>query len=252
MRVLIVDDEPLARERLRNFLGREPDVQIVGECPNGEEAAFAILKDRPDLVFLDVQMPGLDGFGVLRKIGPENAPPALIFVTAHDQFALNAFEVHAVDYLLKPFDRGRLGTALERARARIRTANPAEMAARLNSVLTEVSAQPKPMDRIPIKSNGKVTFVNLADIDWVGSADNYVELHVGAHCHLLRETMNSFSSRLPQEQFVRISRTAIVNVGRVKEMQPLFHGEYAVTLSNGVRLTLSRSYRDQLSRLGVK
>ncbi len=251
-KVLIVDDEPLARERLRTFLGRDPELTVVGECSNGDDGAFSILKERPDIVFLDVQMPGLNGFEVLRKIGTENAPPAVIFVTAHDEFALRAFEIHAVDYLLKPFDRVRLETAVQRAKTRVRSNSTPEMSANLNHLLAELSPTQKGPDRISIKSNGRVTFVNIPDIDWVGSADNYVELHVGSHCHLLRETMTSFAGRLPQEQFVRISRTSIVNVSRVKEMQSLFHGEYAVTLTTGVRLTLSRSYRDQLPRLGVK
>ncbi len=252
MKVLIADDEPLARERLRNFLGRDVELTIVGESANGDEAAFAILKDRPDIVLLDVQMPGMNGFEVLQKIGVENAPAAVIFVTAHDHFALKAFEVHAVDYLLKPFDRARLEMAMVRAKTRVRANKGPESSAQLTTLLAELASAQKTPDRIPIKSNGRVSFVNLVDIDWVGSADNYVELHVGAHCHLLRETMTSFATRLPQDHFVRISRTAIVNVARVKELQALFHGEYSVLLTTGVKLTLSRSYRGQLGRLGVK
>jgi two-component system LytT family response regulator len=252
MKVLIADDEPLARERLRNFLGRDADLTIVGECANGEEAAFAILRDRPDILLLDVQMPGLTGFEVLQKIGVSNAPPAVIFVTAHDHFALKAFEVHAVDYLLKPFDRTRLETAMARAKTRVRANKGPETSTQLTQLLAELNSTQKTPDRISIKSNGRVNFVQILDIDWVGSADNYVELHVGAHCHLLRETMTAFSERLPQDQFVRISRTAIVNMARVKELQALFHGEYSVTLTTGAKLTLSRSYRNQLGRLGVK
>lgn len=252
LKVLIADDEPLARERLRNFLGRDPELTIIAECPNGDEAAFAILRDRPDIVLLDVQMPGLNGFEVLQKIGVANAPAAVIFVTAHDDFALKAFEVHAVDYLLKPIDRLRLDTAVGRAKTRVRSQKGPETSTQLTNLLAELNAAQKSQDRISIKSNGRVFFVNVLDIDWVGSADNYVELHVGSHAHLLRETMTAFFARLPQEHFVRISRTAIVNVARVKELQAMFHGEYTVTLTTGARLTLSRSYRGQLGRLGVK
>ena len=254
LRVVVVDDEPLGRERLRNFLAREPEVTIVAEATNGEEAVGIIRQHRPDLVFLDVQMPGLTGFGVLQSLGGET-PPAVIFVTAHDQFALQAFEVHAVDYLLKPFDRERFKTALQRAVTRLQTTRPDELSAKLATMLAHLQpAAPaaKPLERVAVKSGGKVTFVNVPDIDWVGSADNYVELHVGEHAHLLRETMATMEQRLPAEKFVRISRTAIVNSERVKELQPLFHGEYAVTLKNGTKLTLSRSHRDQLARLGMK
>lgn len=254
IRVVLVDDEPLGRERLRNFLVREPSVTVVAEATHGEEAVGIIRQHRPDLVFLDVQMPGLTGFGVLERLGAD-VPPAVIFVTAHDQFALQAFEVHAVDYLLKPFDRERFQTALQRTVTRLQTARPDELSAKLSAMLAQLQpAAPiaKPLERIAVKTGGKVTFVNVTDIDWVGSADNYVELHVGEHGHLLRETMATIEQRLPAEKFVRISRTAIVNTERVKELQPLFHGEYAITLKNGARLTLSRSHRDQLARLGVK
>jgi two-component system LytT family response regulator len=254
LRVMLVDDEPLGRERLRNLLSREPGVTIAGEAANGEEAVESIRRLRPDLVFLDVQMPGLTGFGVLERLGAD-APPAVIFVTAHDQFALKAFEVHAVDYLLKPFDRERFQRALQRAGDRLRSAQPDDLSARLTAMLAHLqpaTAVPKPPERIAVKSGGRVTFVNVADIDWVGSADNYVELHVGDHSHLLRDTMAATEVRLPADKFVRISRTAIVNTERVKELQPLFHGEYSVTLKNGVKLTLSRSHRDQLARLGVE
>jgi two-component system LytT family response regulator len=254
IRVVLVDDEPLGRERLRNFLAREPGVTVVAEATHGEEAVGILRQHRPDLVFLDVQMPGLTGFGVLQELGAET-PPAVIFVTAHDQFALKAFEVHAVDYLLKPFDRERFQTALQRAVTRLQTSRPDELSARLATMLAQmqpVAPAAKLPERIAVKSGGKVTFVNVTDIDWVGSADNYVELHVGEHAHLLRETMTTMEQRLPVDKFVRISRTAIVNTERVKELQPLFHGEYAITLKNGTKLTLSRSHRDQLARLGVK
>lgn len=250
LRALLVDDEPLARERLRTFLQREPGVEVAGECQNGEEALAAVPQHRPDLLFLDVQMPGMNGFDVLKRLGA-NAPPAVIFTTAHDQFAVKAFEVHAVDYLLKPFDRERLRSALERARGRVGTPKPDDIQAKLSAMLEDIKSGAREPERIPVKTAGKVSFVRIPDIDWIGSADNYVELHVGTHSHLIRETMSSISARLPEEQFVRISRTAIVNLSRVKELQPLFHGEYSVLLTTGAKLTLSRSYRDQLPRLGV-
>ncbi len=251
LRVLVVDDEPLARERLRTFIGREPGFVLAGECANGNDAVVAIRQLNPDILFLDVQMPGLTGFEVLERL-QDPLPPAVIFCTAFDQYAVKAFEIHAVDYLLKPFDRERFKLALERAVRRVTARKPDDIQAKLAAMLADVRAGAKQPERIPIKSNGKVSFVTISDIDWIGSADNYVELHVGTHSHLIRETMTSISERLPTEEFVRISRTVIVNLSRVKELQPLFHGEYTITLSTGARLTLSRSYRDQLPRLGVK
>ncbi|MSU36563.1 MAG: response regulator transcription factor [Pedosphaera sp.] len=252
LRILIVDDEPLARERLRTFLARESGVEVIGECCDGTEAVSAIPKLNPDLVFLDVQMPSCSGFEVLSRLAPHPHPRAVIFVTAHDKFALQAFEVHAVDYLLKPFDRTRLQTALRRVLDRLQSSHPEELQARLTSLLRGMQGTARSPERISVKSTGRVTLVDIPDIDWVGSADNYVELHVGTHCHLLRETMNNIAGKLPLEQFVRISRTTIVNVSRVKELRPSFHGEYAVILRDGTKLTLSRSHRDQLPRLGVR
>lgn len=251
LRAIVVDDEPLARERLRTFLANESGVMVIGECQNGDEAIIAVRRDRPDLLFLDVQMPGMNGFEVLQKLNG-SAPQAVIFTTAHDQYAVQAFEVHAVDYLLKPFDRERLRLALERARTRASAAKPDDLQTKLAAMLEDLKAGARQPERIPVKSNGKVTFVRIPEIDWIASADNYVELHVGNHSHLIRETMNSIATRLPAEQFVRVSRTSIVNLSRVKELQPLFHGEYTITLTTGARVTLSRSYRDQLPRFGVQ
>lgn len=251
LRAIVVDDEPLARERLRTFLSNEPGVTVIGECQNGDEALIAVRRDKPDLLFLDVQMPGMNGFEVLQKLNG-SAPHAVIFTTAHDQYAVQAFEVHAVDYLLKPFDRERLRLALQRARTRAAATKPDDLQTKLAAMLEDLKAGARQPERIPVKSNGKVTFVRIPEIDWIASADNYVELHVGNHSHLIRETMNSIATRLPTEQFVRVSRTSIVNLARVKELQPLFHGEYTITLTTGARVTLSRSYRDQLPRFGVQ
>jgi two-component system LytT family response regulator len=248
IRTLIVDDEPLARERLRKLLAAEPDLEVVGECADGHEAVDAIEREAPDLVFLDVQMPELDGFGVLAAVqGPKL--PVVIFVTAYSQHALRAFEVHALDYLLKPFDRERFQTALNRARAHLERAQTGELSRRLAALLAEWKPEAKATDRLAIKVAGRVIFVRTAEIDWVEAADNYVNLHVGAEAHMLRETMASLESRLDPKRFLRISRSTIVNVDRVKELQPMFHGDYTVILRNGARLTLTRGYRDKLQQM---
>jgi two-component system LytT family response regulator len=244
IRTIVVDDEPLARERLRTWLAREADFSVVGECSQGEEAVEVLRRERPDLVFLDVQMPGLTGVQVLEALG-QDAPPAVVFVTAHEHFAVDAFEVQAVDYLLKPVSRERFKTALERVAKRLAGPGPGATAG-------PAPADPKLPERLSVKHNGRIIFVPVADIDWVGSADNYVELHVGTQTFLLRETMTAITQRLPADRFVRISRTAIVQVGRVRQLEPLFHGEYSVELVSGAKLTLSRSHRDQLPRLGVR
>jgi len=245
-RILIVDDEPLARERLRKLLQEQPDVEIAGECANGREAVETIQKESPDLVFLDVQMPELDGFAVVDAIRGEGMP-AIVFVTAHDRFALRAFEVHAVDYLLKPFDRERFQTALNRALDRIKHRQSGDLNQRLTALLSEV--KPKHLERLAVKTSGRVIFLKTEDIDWIEAADNYVSLHVGAETHLHRETMSALAEELSPKSFLRISRSTIVNVERIKELQPLFHGEYVVILRNGTKLTLSRNYRDALNQL---
>jgi two-component system LytT family response regulator len=250
VRVLIVDDEPLARERVRQLLRDEEDIEVVGECEDGVSALSAIRELDPDLVFLDVQMPELDGFGLLSQLDAKRMP-AIVFVTAHDQFALRAFEVHALDYLLKPFDQERFEAAVGRARQWLARRGSEEIDARLSSLLADLrgSATGRLQDRIAVKAGGRVILIKAEEIDWVEAADNYVSLHVGSASHLLRETMNSFEQRLPPERFLRISRSTIVNLDRVRELQPLFHGEYAVILNDGTRVSLSRSYRDRLSVL---
>ena len=250
IRVLIVDDEPLARDRVRSLLQGLPDIECLGECADGVSAVAAIRKDAPDIVLLDVQMPELDGFGVISQLSGGKMP-AVIFVTAYDRFALKAFEVHAVDYLLKPFDKDRFITALSRAIDQVKRQQAGELNQRLTAFLSDVRPEPKPkqMDRIAVKSSGRVVFVKVDDIDWVEAADNYVSLHVGADSHLHRETMSSLEGQLPSDKFMRISRSTIVNVDRIKELQPLFHGEYTVILRTGAKLTLSRSYREKLDQL---
>jgi two-component system LytT family response regulator len=242
IRALIVDDEPLARERIRALLEREADVEIVGECADGREAVDAIRSHDPDLLFLDIQMPGMDGFGVVEAIGVERMP-ITIFVTAYDRYALKAFEAHALDYLVKPFDRPRFQRALRRARTQVERNQPAEVDERVLAMIEEARAKHKPLERIMIKSAGRVFFLRLEEVDWIEAAGNYVKLHVGKEAHLLRETMNALETRLATNRFLRIHRSTIVNVERIQELQPLFHGDYVVILRDGTQLTLSRSYR---------
>jgi two-component system LytT family response regulator len=246
IRVLIVDDEPPARQRIRSLLKGDTEVEIVGECADGESAVTAVLDEQPDLVFLDVQMPLLDGFGVVEAVGPERMP-VTVFVTAHDQHALRAFEVNALDYLLKPYDRARFKKAVDRAKALI--GRPRHDAERLTELLAAVRGEPKPPDRIAVKAANRVYLVRVEDIDWIEAAGNYLRLHTGKDEHLLRETMTALASRLDSAQFLRIHRSTIVNVERIREIQPWFHGDYAVILQDGRQLTLSRSYRTKVEAL---
>jgi len=250
VRTLIVDDQLLARELLRRMLISEPDIEVVGMPASGPEAVAAINSLGPDLVFLDVRMPELDGFGVLAQIDPVRMP-VIIFVTANDDFALRAFEVHALDYLVKPCAPDRFQTALHRARNQIRRNQAGEIHRRLSALLEDVKAQPNLAERLPVKSEGRIIFLRLTDIDWLEAADNYVKLHAGSETHMLRDTMTALESKLPSNRFLRISRSAMVNMEQIKELQPMFHGEYVVILRNGVRLTLTRGYRDKLSCLGL-
>lgn len=244
IQALIVDDEPLARKKIRLLLERELDIEIIGECANGPKAVAAIQKEEPDLLFLDVQMPGLDGFGVLQTIAPEQWP-VTIFVTAYDQYALRAFEVNALDYLLKPFDQTRFQTALQRARMHLQ--RTAAFNQQLLALLKDLKPEPKPVERLAIKTAGRVYFVSVPEIDWIEAADNYVRLHTGGEAHLLRETMNALETKLDPARFVRIHRSTIINLERIKELKPWFHGEYIVILRDGTQLTLSRRYRDRLN-----
>ena len=250
VRTLIVDDEELARQRLHQLLTEQPEIELLGECADGREAVEAIQKQAPDLIFLDIQMPELDGFAVLDALDLEPMP-VIVFVTAHDKFALRAFEVHALDYLLKPFDRERFESALRRALEQVRRrAEPGQLPSP-SATLTDGPAPVKTLDRLAVKSGGRITIVKTADIAWIQSAHNYIEIHEDKHFHLLRETISAIEEKLPPDKFVRISRSVIVNIDRVKELEPLFYGEYVVTLRNGTKLTLSRRYRDKLPRLGV-
>jgi two-component system LytT family response regulator len=251
IRALIVDDEPLARERMRSLLDVEPDVDVVGEASNGLEAVDAILDRSPDLVFLDVHMPKLDGFEVIQAVGPDRMP-AVVFVTAYDQHALRAFEVQALDYLLKPFDRDRFQGTLKRVRRQMEQVDSGDLNQKLLALVRDLDGHRSPRHgRLIVKSSGRLFFLRTEDIDWVEAAGNYVRLHVGQEGHLLRETMASIEARLDAELFFRIHRSHIVNIERIKELQPWFNGEYIVILRNGMKLTLSRGYRERLQeRLG--
>ncbi len=245
MRVLIVDDEPLACERIRTLLAAEPGIEIAGECHDGRSAVKAISGIAPDLVFLDVQMPEMDGFAVLDQISSE-AMPAVIFVTAFDQYAIKAFEVFALDYLLKPFDRERFAKALARGRVECERRSATDLSARLRSVLDEWKQRKPHLDRLVIRSSGRVFFLRVDELDWVESAGNYVRLHAGREEYLYRETMSRLEALLDPEKFARIHRSTIVNLERVKELHPQFRGDYAVILRDGRKLTLSKAYRDRL------
>lgn len=245
IRALIADDEPLARERLKMLLAPEDWLHVIEECSDGISAVAAIEKLRPDLVFLDVQMPGATGFDVIEAIGADKMP-FVVFVTAYDKYAIKAFDVHAVDYLLKPFDRERFSQALVRARQQLEQRSSGELERRLLELVQDLKPVHQKLDRFVIKAGGRVFFVRAEEIDWIEAAGNYVKLHVGSEAHLFRETMNALEARLNADTFYRVHRSHIVNIERVRELQPWFNGEYVVVLRNGTRLPLSRGYRDKL------
>ena len=250
IRTLIVDDEAMARERVLALLQQQPDIEVVGDCADGAQALSAIERLEPELVFLDIQIPVMDGFGVLRALAPQRLP-MVVFTTAYDEYALRAFEVHALDYLLKPFDGPRFMRTLERARERLDRQRAGDLGKRLLAMVQdmkpEASQQP---DRIVVKSGGRIFFIRTDEIDWVDAAGNYVRLHVKGDAYLFRETMSAMEGRLDQDRFVRIHRSHIVNADRIKELQP-GPGDTSVTLRSGVKLPLSRGYKERLQeRLG--
>lgn len=246
IRVAIVDDEPLARERLRNLLGRDAEIEIVAEASDGRAAVKAIEKGEPDLVFLDIRMPGLDGFGVLDALRVPRLP-VVVFVTAYDRYAVRAFEIHALDYLLKPFHRDRFEETLRRAKAAVRR-GAADHLTRVFGWLEDARPSRRSARRFLVKTSGRVVFVRAEEIDWVEAAGNYVRLHVGAAAHLIRETMAKIESRLDPDRFARVHRGAIVNVDRIRELEPMFRGECAAVLRDGSRVTVSRGYRLRLEK----
>ena len=247
LRTLIVDDEPLARERLRALLRDEPAIEMVGECASGTEAIATIKAAPPDLVFLDMQMPGCDGLQVLAGI-PEAKRPAIIFATAHERFALDAFDVAAVDYLLKPFDKERLQTAVRRAQDAIRARRAGDRGEKLEGMIESAPAREKKNERLTVKADGRLVFLKSDEIIWAEAADNYVVLHLVTGRLMVRETMAALESRLGSLSFTRINRSALVHRDQIKELQPGAHGDYVVLLRDGTKLPLSRSLRSQLGK----
>ncbi len=247
VRTLVADDEPLARRRLVRLLERESDAELVAACGTGLDAVEAVKRYTPDLLFLDVQMPGMDGFGVLEALGPD-IPPAVVFVTAFDAYAIQAFDANALDYLLKPFDADRFHRTFQRAQDRLRRPDSGGAPAQLTALLESLTRQRNTAERLAIRTDGRVYFVRVADIDWIETASNYVRLHSGKASHLLRESMSSLETRLDPERFLRIHRTTVVNVERLRELQPWFSGEFIAILQDGTRLKVSRGYRDRVAR----
>ncbi len=268
LRILVVDDEPAARRGVKLLLDAVSHVEVIGEVGDGPEAVRQIEKLRPDIVFLDVQMPGCDGFEVIQRVGP-TAMPAVVFVTAYDEHALRAFDVSAVDYLLKPYEDARFHAALARAREEVRRRRTGDLGSRLERLIAAFERAPAPApaapaaavaapaaadaggltDRILIKSSGEIYFLKVEEIDWIEAEGDYMKFHAAGRAHLLRETMARLEARLDPRRFIRIHRSTIVNVDRVRKMSPAFAGEYAVILHDGTKLRLSRGYQDRLQEL---
>ncbi len=255
IRALIVDDEPLARENLRIRLRDVPEFEIVGECATGRETVGAIAALQPDVVFLDIQMPDMDGLAVVEQIDPDRLP-VVVFVTAYDRYALEAFRLHALDYLLKPFDEARFAETLQACRRRVAEARDLSRASAGRDRPLEADLSPQDfrrrnpyLDRLVVKSRGRIFFLKIATIDWIEACADYVTLHVADRSWLIRRTMNEMEARLDSRAFVRISRSAIVNLERVQELMPVARGEHFVRLTNGRELKLTRSYREKLERL---
>lgn len=257
LRVVIADDEPLARDCIRLALAAHGGIDVVAECADGEEAAAAIALLGPDLVFLDVQMPGLDGFAVVERIGAERMPP-VVFVTAYDEHALRAFALHAIDYVLKPFDDQRFGETVRHARQRVALARESELGRRLAALLREhggstvasrgSGASTAYLTRLLVRSGDRIRFVPVDDVDFLEAAGNYVRIHAGARTELIRATVTGLAARLDPAKFVRIHRSTIVSISRIREVQPWFGGDYKAILRDGRELRVSRRHRDELLR----
>ncbi len=260
IRTIVVDDEPTARRGVKLLLERDAAIELVGEASTGAEAAALIRREKPDLAFLDVQMPGSDGFAALNGLDAAQAP-AVVFVTAYDEYALRAFEVNAVDYLLKPYDDARFAAALERAKDEIRRRRTDTVNARLTQLLDYLQhnaanppaaapAKDEPVgDRILVKSSGEIFFLKAEEIDWIEAEGDYMKFHVSGRTHLMRETMARLESRLDSKRFIRIHRSTIVNIDRLRKLSPSFAGEYAVVLHDGTKLKLSRGYHERIAEL---
>jgi two-component system LytT family response regulator len=242
IRTVIVDDEPPARRRILSLLGHDPSFELVGECPDGDSAIKLIVESKPALVFLDVQMPGVDGFSVLEAVAPVHLP-AVIFVTAYDQYAIKAFDCDAIDYLLKPFSRARFRACLERAKSRIASGGDRIEQEKLLGLLRRTVTD---RGRLVIRSKGKLVFVQTQEIEWVEAAGNYVQIHAGGRTHATRETISAFEALLPPDRFLRIHRSIIVNIDAIAEVQSCGAGEYVLVLRGGKELPVGRSYRENL------
>lgn len=248
IRALIVDDEPLARERIRGLLGDEPDVEVCGECAHGLEAVDAIERIAPDLVFLDIRMPELDGLGVVDAVGTDRMP-LVIFVTAYDEFALAAFDRHALDYVLKPIDPERFRRTVRRAVEWVRTRREGEAAASLRQLIEEIRSQRPRPERLVVRRGARVSFVRIDEIRWISAAGNYVEIHVPSGEFLLRRTLQELERELDPRRFLRIHRSTIVSVDHVREIRPEGRGDGEVVLDDGTKLPLSRTYRERIDDL---
>lgn len=247
IRAIIIDDEPLAREKVQLFASSEPDIEIVDVCVNGHVAIASYQKFKPDLLFLDIQMPEMTGFDVLANL-QANPLPGIIFITAYDEFALRAFEFHALDYLLKPYDRERFQKAVSHARESLKSTSNSEIATeQIKTLLNSLKQSSQKLDRLIVKTNGRIIFLRMEEIDWMEAAGNYVKLHVGNESHLVRETMNHLEGQLNPQKFIRIHRSTIINIDKIKELQPYFNGEYTVILQNNTQLILSRGYRENFT-----
>jgi two-component system, LytTR family, response regulator len=250
LRVVVADDEPMGRQRLVRLLQAEPDTDVVAACADGEEAVEAIREHAPELVLLDIQMPRLDGFEVMAALGQAHQP-AVIFVTAHDQYALRAFEIHAFDYLLKPVDQDRLREAMGWALSAARRGPQGSSTRRVLALLEELNARDRARgrDRVVVRTPERAIFLRTDTIDWIEAAGKFVHLHVGRTAHALRESMAELEQELDPARFLRISRSVIVNLNRIQEVQPWFQGDYVLILTDGTRLTSTRGYRENMRRL---
>ena len=246
IKTLIVDDEPLARDYLRHLLATDPELEIIGECGNGRAALQAIAEQKPDLIFLDVKMPEINGFAMLRALPPGQLP-AVIFTTAYEEYAIRAFEFHALDYLLKPFDKERFERALDHAKNRLADKIERQLETeQITELLKNAEENPRYLERLLIKHNGRIVFLKTKEIDWIKADDKYVQIYVAKVAHLVRQTLTAMKTQLDPQTFVQIHRSAIINIERIKEMKMLASGEYTVILESGAKIPVSRSYKDHL------
>jgi len=250
IRILIIDDEPLARDYLRHLLKEDEEMEIIGECGNGRDAARLIQAQKPDLIFLDVQMPEMDGFALLKTLAAETTLPAIVFTTAYEEYAIRAFEFHALDYLLKPFDQIRFNQAVAHAKDRLADLpNKNQESRQITELLADIEQKPPTLERLLIKLNGRIVFLKTSEIDWIKADDKYVHLYFGKSSYLIRQTLSAMRTLLNPQVFVQIHRSTLVNVERIRELQPMFGGEYVILMENGAKLTLSRNYKNKVFAL---